>query len=184
MNNHETTPKYEQQVESGITNARCCTRTRRLFIPILAGFVVGAVAVMLLVWTTMPRMMVTVHESRYGLEETCERLKAAIEAEGWNCPSIRNLNKSMAKNGVDFDRQVRIVELCNANYAKSVLETDPHVSTLMPCAFGVYEGGDGKVYISGLNTGLMGKMMGGNIAKVMGSKVSEDERKILSAVVK
>lgn len=66
----------------------------------------------------------------------------------------------------------------------SVLGTDPQVSTLMPCAFGVYAGDDGTVYISGMNTGMMGTMMGGNIAAVMGGKVAEDEKKILSAVVK
>ncbi len=32
--------------------------------------------------------------------------------------------------------------------------------------------------------GLMGKMFGRNIAKVMGGAVADDERKILSSVVK
>ena len=56
-----------------------------------------------------------------------------------------------------------------------------------PCPPGyscVYEGDDGAGHISGMNTGMMGTMMGGNIAAVMGDKVAADEKKILSAVVK
>jgi len=125
-----------------------------------------------------------VHESRYSdVDQTCEELKAAIEAAGWSCPAIRNMNKSMAKHGVRHDRPIRIVELCQADYAYDVLVGNPEVSTLMPCAFGVYEGADGKVYISGMNMGLMGKMLGGKIAEVMGTQVSQDEEKILEGIV-
>ena len=77
--------------------------------------------------------------------KTCEKLKAAIEAAGWSCPAIRDMNTSMAKHGVQHDRPVRIVELCQADYAHDILSGNPGVSTLMLCAFGVYEGADGKV---------------------------------------
>jgi uncharacterized protein (DUF302 family) len=82
-----------------------------------------------------------------------------------------------------MSRQVKIVELCKAEYARDVLSTNPEVSTLMPCAWGVYEGDDGKIYISGMNMGLMGKMFGGNIAKVMGDLVVKDEARILERVI-
>jgi hypothetical protein len=35
-----------------------------------------------------------------------------------------------------------------------------------------------------MNTGLMGKMFGGTIARVMGGKVSADEKAILGQVVR
>lgn len=54
----------------------------------------------------------------------------------------------------------------------------------MPCAWGVYKGKDGKIYISGMNMGLMGKMFGGNIAKVMGEAVSKDEEQMLKEVIR
>ena len=64
-----------------------------------------------------------------------------------------------------------------------VLATDRHVATLMPRAIAVYEGDDGKVHVSSMNMGLTGEMFGGNIAKVMGGAIADDERKILSAVI-
>jgi uncharacterized protein (DUF302 family) len=117
------------------------------------------------------------------VEETCEQLRAAIEAAGWQCPAVRDMRQSMAKYGVTFPGEARIVELCQATYAKQVLTTNPEVLTLMPCAWGVYKGSDGKVYISGLNMGLMGKLFGGTIAKVMGGSVAEDEAAMLARVV-
>ncbi len=152
---------------------------------LVVGLLLGAGITVLVGWQAMPGMMLTVRESTYpDVDRTCEELKEAIEANGWDCPAIRDMNKSMAKHGVRFDRPVRIVELCKADYAKRVLSTNPEVSTLMPCAWGVYEGPDGKVYISGMNMGLMGKMFGGTIADVMGGQVSADEHKILQAVIK
>jgi len=152
---------------------------------LLGGILIGAGITAFVGWKAMPSMMLTVHESKFpDVARTCEELKKAIEANGWSCPAIREMNKSMARHGVEFDRPVRIVELCKASYAKSVLSTNPEVSTLMPCAWGVYEGPDGKVYISGMNMGLMGKMFGGTIAEVMGGQVSADEHKILESVVK
>jgi len=159
-------------------------KTKRL-VPFISGLVAGAILVGVIGWLSMPSMMLVVHQSRYNsVEETCKQLKAAIEANGWESPAIRNMNKSMAEHDIRMDKQIRIVELCNAKYAKDVLMTNPEVSTLMPCAWGVYEGKDGKIYISGMNMGLMGKMFGGNIAKVMGGAVSKDEEQMLKEVIR
>ena len=156
----------------------------RLF-PFIFGLIVGVVLAGVILWLAMPGMMLVVHQSRYdSVEETCKQLKTAIETNGWKSPGIRDMNKTMAKHGVQMDKQVSIVDLCNAKYAKDVLTTNPEVSTLMPCAWGVYEGKNGKIYISGMNMGLMGKMFGGNVAKVMGGAVSKDEKLILKDVIR
>ena len=150
----------------------------------ISGLFAGMVLVGIIGWLLMPSMMLTVHQSRYdSVEETLNQLKTAIESKGWKSPGVRNMNKVMAKHGVQMDKQVSIVELCNAQYAKDVLVTNPEVSTLMPCAWGVYEGEDGKIYISGMNMGLMGKMFGGNIAEVMGGAVAKDEEQMLKMVI-
>lgn len=151
----------------------------------ISGLIIGMVLVGIIVWLSMPRMMLVARQSRYNsVKETCKQLKIAIESNGWECPAIRNMNMAMGKQGVEMEKQVWIVELCNAEYAKDVLMTNPEVSTLMPCAWGVYKGKDGKIYISGMNMGLMGKMFGGNIAKVMGGSVSKDEEQMLKDVIR
>jgi uncharacterized protein (DUF302 family) len=158
-------------------------RSRWSWLPFLFGAVLGVLVAGAGAWFTMPSLMLTVHESRFAtVDETCAALRASIEANGWFCPAVRDMNRSMAKQGVQMDEPIRIVELCNATHARAVLQTDPHVSTLMPCAWGVYERG-GKVWIAGMNMSLMGRMFGGNIATVMADRVAPDERRILEPVI-
>jgi len=148
----------------------------------LAGcFFSGALIVVILVWLLMPKLMLKTRQSNYGVEETCEKLESAALALGWNVPSIRNLNQMVGKEGLSLNGKVRIVELCNAVYAKSVLDSDPEMSTLMPCALGVYEK-NGRTFVTSMNVGLMGRMFGGNVAKVMGGSVSSEEGKILECL--
>jgi len=173
--------KIEEQIENKTPKAK---GKGHVLISFIAGLCFGVILTGVIGFLAMPGMMITVHQSRYDtIDETCAQLKASIKANGWQCPAVRNMNKAMSKHGVNMDKQVRIVELCKAPYAKDVLLTNPEVSTLMPCAWGVYKGEDGKVYIAGMNMGLMGKMFGGNIAKVMGGAVAKDEHNMLKAVI-
>ena len=144
------------------------------------GLLAGVLLAGVVAWLLLPRMMLEIRESPYDtVEETCDRLTETIEDKGWSNQAVRDMNASMARRGVEMDRPVRVVELCNANHAKTVLNANPEVSTMMPCAWGVYKGGDGNVYVSGMNMGLMGRMFGGTIAEVMGGTVAEDEEEML-----
>ena len=156
---------------------------KRIIISGLVGLVVGAVITGLVVVKTMPGMMIVTKPSRLGFEETVKAVQEGIKGQGWVSPATLDMNKSMAKHGVTLEPQVRVIQLCNAEYARSVLVTDRYVASLMPCAIAVYEGDDGKVYVSKMNTGLMGTLFGGNIAKVMGGQVAKDEHAILAGVV-
>jgi uncharacterized protein (DUF302 family) len=152
---------------------------------LVLGVLIGAIGMGGAMWLMMPSLMLVQHESKFdSLDETITQLEVAIKAHGWSVPAVRNMNKSIEKHGEKLDRQVRIVELCNAKYAKPVLVSNPEVSTLMPCAWGIYEGDDGKIHISGMNMGLMGKMFGGEIAKIMGGDVARDEKNILAEIIK
>jgi hypothetical protein len=53
---------------------------------------------------------------------------------------------------------------------------------MMPCGIAVWEDDEGGVWISRMNTGLMGKIFGGTIARVMGGMVARDESKITAGV--
>jgi len=147
-------------------------------------FVVGAVLCGVIMWVLMPSMMILTKESKLGFDETVTALETSIGANDWTVSRTIDMNKAMAKHGVEFKPRVKLVKLCKAEYAQSVLATDRHISVMMPCTFGVWEGDDGKVYVSKMNMGLMAKMFGGNIAKVMGGHVVEDEEKILEGLLK
>jgi uncharacterized protein (DUF302 family) len=149
-----------------------------------AGLIVGAALAVIVVWAVMPSMMIITKESNLTFDQTVEELQGAITANGWVVSSVSDMNKSLANHGVEFGPRVKLIKLCNPEHARSVLTTDRYISTMMPCTFSVWEGDDGKVYLSKMNIGLMAKMFGGNIAKVMGGRVARDEEAILSGILK
>jgi len=128
----------------------------------LAGLVVGAALTALIRLEGARAMVVTVGRGgHHDVGRTCEALRTSLEVQGFNCRAIRNLNKSMAKRGVQVDRQRRVVQFGSAGSAHDM-------SALMACAFGVYEGNDASLCISSTNQMLMGKMFGGTVAGFMG----------------
>jgi uncharacterized protein (DUF302 family) len=150
----------------------------------IGGTFLGMVICGFIAITQMPKAMIVTHESRLGFDETVQAIEDSIKEHGWSSPGTMNLNKAMAKHNVELGPQVRVISLCKATYAKDVLTTDRYVSSLMPCRISVWQGDDGKVYVSKMNTGLMGKLFGGNIAKVMGEAVGKDEEAILDGIIR
>jgi len=114
------------------------------------GLVAGIVICGAAVFTMMPKMMIVTKECELGFDETVSELSERIPAAGWvlSGGAPVDMNASLAKNGVDFHPRVRLIKLCNAEHAKNILTTDRHVSCMMPCTMSVWEGDDGKVYLS------------------------------------
>jgi uncharacterized protein (DUF302 family) len=132
---------------------------------------------------SIPARDVTLYPSKYqDIDQTCEALKTAIEAQGLQCSAIRNLNQSMATNHTHINRQIRVVEFFKADYAHDMLNDNPEVCSLMPCAFGVFEGDDHKIYISSSNQRFMGGMSGRTLSQVMKNLVARDQQEILETV--
>jgi uncharacterized protein (DUF302 family) len=150
----------------------------------LVGVVTGILTTVFSMMMIMPSLMINVYESNFDVDTTVAKLESSIKAAGWSVPGVMNMNKAMKKHGVEFSPKVRLLKLCKAKYAKEVLAEDRFVASLMPCSMAVYEGDDGKVYISKMNTGLMGKLFGGAIARVMGGSVAQDEINMLKNIVK
>jgi uncharacterized protein (DUF302 family) len=148
------------------------------------GLLVGLLAAGVAVWALMPGMMIDVHESKLPFGETVSAIQEAVARQGWVLSGTRDMQKSLAKHGRPFARRVTLVEICHPDYARRVLTDNREVSTLMPCAIAVYEGDDGKVYVSKMNTGLMGKMFGGTVAEVMGGAVAADEKAMLAGIIR
>ena len=160
---------------------------RNIWISGIVGLVIGFLLCGGIAFAAMPSLMIVTRESKLGFDETVAALEKRIPEHGWVVSGGRaiDMNKAMADHGgVTFKPRVKLVKLCKAEYAKSVLTTDRHISCMMPCTMAVWETDDGKIYLSEMNMSLMAKMFGGNIAKVMGQKVVHDEEKMLEGLLK
>ncbi len=72
------------------------------------------------------------------LPETAAALELAVEANHFGVMQIHNVKETMAKNGIEFDRECLIYEVCQPEQASKVLDLDMSVSTALPCRISLY----------------------------------------------
>jgi uncharacterized protein (DUF302 family) len=132
----------------------------------------------------LPQWMLPECRSAHSLEETVTRLADTAKAAGWVVQSIIELEKSIEKNGGGVVRPVRLVNLCQAKHAATIMRDDTarRVSVLMPCTISVYEKSDGSVWIGAMNPGLIAPFFGGVIAEVMGGPVAREQAAFIRTV--
>ena len=130
---------------------------------------VGMLLMGLIVWFTLPSLMLIKHKSNLSYDATVAALDEALkQKQNWRVLTINDYQKSTAEFGAM--ERVGSLNICNPRYASQILASDKDrgVTAFMPLALGVYEDKQGQVYISQLNVGLLGMMFGGTIADVMG----------------
>ena len=123
----------------------------------------------------MMRQIVRGVKSRYGFEETIERLKKKTEELGWSVIGEYDFGE---KVGIDF----AIIEVCNREFATKAISKPENrwISAMMPCKFSVIEMPDG-IYVFGVNMRLFAEMVSGELGELL-SEVAEIDEKIISAV--
>ncbi|MFZ5940935.1 MAG: DUF302 domain-containing protein [Bacteroidota bacterium] len=155
--------------------------------PTITGIIIGLAAGLLLffliVYTSLPRLMMKESRSRFDFSRTIEELKKGVEQQGWKLPCEHDLRATMDKFGYQV-RDVVVLEICNPAYANEILSKNHEriVSSLMPCRIAVYEKADGSVYLSRMNSGILSKPMGRIIRKTM-TRAARDTEQILQRVI-
>ncbi len=149
----------------------------------LISFIAGAVLVAIVGISVAPGMMINESESLYSYKDTIEIIQAEAEALGWKIPAVHVISNSVASGGYDV-APVTVIELCKVDLAGQILSDDESrvVSSMMPCRVAVYETSDGNVIVSRMNTGMMSKLFGGDIERLMADATSETEQ-ILGTVL-
>lgn len=74
-------------------------------------------------------------------QQAGEALEVAAQKHKFGVLAIHNLKDTMAKKGVEFDKECLIYEVCNPVQAKRVLEANASISTALPCRIAIFEEG-------------------------------------------
>ncbi len=122
-------------------------------------------------------MMVHESESPFGFDKTVTAIMDNIEAAGWSSPKVYDMQKMLLEKGQRDVGRMKVVKLCNPDYAASLLAADDSkfVGVMMPCSFAVYEKSDGKTYVSTMNMKLMSYLFAGNIGDLLGKVAAADD---------
>ncbi len=116
------------------------------------------------------------NQSKFGFDETVEKLKAEVEKKTWKLTAIHDLQQTMKTYGKDV-LPVKVFAVCHPKHSSRILEKDEEriVSCMMPCRVSIYAKSDGKTYISRMNPAPITKAYGGIVEEVMTSSASEIE---------
>lgn len=119
-------------------------------------------------------------ESRFGFEETIEKLKEAAAAEKFGVQGLHEISKILTEKG--YPREpLAVLEVCHPGHASVALEQDINIALMIPCPISIYEK-DGKVFVSTFNTKKMATMYKGEKMPEVAAAVDEAMRKILQAI--
>jgi uncharacterized protein (DUF302 family) len=136
----------------------------------------------LIVWFTMPLLMLVKLRSKLTYDETISVLGENFKKkQDWKVLVVNDYQKS-TEAFVTLER-VGSVNICNPRYASKILanEKDRGVTAFMPLGLGVHEDKKGQVFVSKLNIGLLGKMFGGTISEVM-ETAAKDISEVVNSV--
>jgi uncharacterized protein (DUF302 family) len=75
-------------------------------------------------------------------QQAGKALEEAAARHHFGVLTIHNLQETLARKGVQFDKECLIYEVCNPQQAKRVLEADLSISTALPCRIAVFQEAD------------------------------------------
>lgn len=155
--------------------------TKQNILFVAGGLLAGILLTSLLAYKSAPGMMLKEAESKYNFERSVEVFEQTAKDMGWKIPTVHDMQETMRVNGYEVS-SMKVFELCHPDHAYEILNLDTEriVSNMMPCRVSIYEKSDGNTYISWMNTSMMGNMMGGVVADVMGIASAESEKMIAS----
>ena len=77
-------------------------------------------------------------ETTKSVDQAVNDFQEAVKKHKFGVLHIHNLQETMKKKGVDFPNQCQILEICNPQKAKEVLEDDMEMNMALPCRVSVY----------------------------------------------
>ncbi|MFG6116971.1 DUF302 domain-containing protein [Halobacillus sp. MO56] len=85
-------------------------------------------------------------ETNKGIDEAVQALEAELKNDKFGVLWDFDVKATLNNKGLDFEKPVRILEVCNPTEAKKVLEKNELVSYFLPCKIVVHES-EGKTKI-------------------------------------
>ncbi len=81
-------------------------------------------------------------ESAKNIDEVGIALEEAIKKRKFGVLTVHDLKETLAKKGVELNKECRIYEVCNPSQAKRVIEANAEISTALPCRISVFTDGE------------------------------------------
>lgn len=78
-------------------------------------------------------------ESQKTFEEAIDSIEVSLKENGFGVLWKFNIPETLAKKGVEFDKEFMVLEVCNPHEAKRVLSENSLVGYFLPCKIVIYK---------------------------------------------
>lgn len=78
-------------------------------------------------------------ESAKTVAQATSDLEAAVKRNGFGVLHVYDLKQTLKEKGAPIDNECRILEVCNPQKARDVLNEDMSMNMALPCRVSVYE---------------------------------------------
>lgn len=78
-------------------------------------------------------------ESSKSVEQAAADLQDAVKRNGFGVLHIYDLKQTLSDKGAPIDHECRILDVCNPQKAREVLNMDMSMNMALPCRISVYE---------------------------------------------
>ena len=116
-----------------------------------------------------------------AVDEIVAIVTEELKKIGFGVLETLDFKKILTEKGLEFADSYRLMEVCNANLAKQVLEANPDLGLLLPCTIAVYQK-DNDNYISLAKPTTLLSLVSENNLKFSGKEIEDNLIKIIDKI--
>ena len=117
-------------------------------------------------------------KTQKNIDDAVSDLTEDLKEIGFGVIETLDFKKILADKGLEFSDNYRLMEVCNPNLAKQVLEANPDLGLLLPCTIAVYQK-DNENYISLARPTSLLSMASENNLKFSGEEIEDNLIKVI-----
>jgi len=117
-------------------------------------------------------------KTQKSVDDVITTLTEDLKEIGFGVLEILDFKKILSEKNVELSNNYRLMEVCNPNLAKQVLEANPDLGLLLPCTIAVYQKNN-ENYISLARPTSLLSMVSENNLKFSGEEIEDNLIKII-----
>jgi len=80
--------------------------------------------------------------SNKSVEEVSLAIQETVKEFKFGVLHIHNIKETLISKGKNFEKECLVLDICNPNYAKEMLDYDMELSMILPCKISIYQDGN------------------------------------------
>jgi len=117
-------------------------------------------------------------KTQKNIDDVITTLTEDLKEIGFGVLETLDFKKILSEKNVELSNNYRLMEVCNPNLAKQVLEANPDLGLLLPCTIAVYQKDD-ENYISLARPTSLLSMASENNLKFSGEEIEDNLIKVI-----